>query len=419
MRMPFSFFAKLLTLHLLFSNSAILSAFFDPLPPAEDVEFSLLTVGIGSGLEKRYGHTILHVRNVKTSEAYLLNWGTFDFEQPNYVPRFLKGLLRYWVSESSYRSTIVYYRDFEYRSVMEDSIRLSLQQKGRFLKLLEQNLDPEKRYFWYDFFYKNCSTIPRDLINEVLDDQIRQRFEKEPASLNLREYVRQHLNEWSMVAFFLDIMLNSEVDGQISAWTEMFYPLKLREYLQKMTQVDDQGHLLDAPLLQDEKTLVEGGVYPSSPLNPFLCALILGVLLSLGVGVARKRKQTKLEFRLLGSYSMLLGVLSGFTSTVLVMGWAFSKHTMLYHNANLFVLWPLDFVLMYWGFQIFRGRFTLARSHKVYMYAHMFGMLIHAVAFFCCFKQDVSQVLIYLSPVFFMNFALVLTSADCDKFHKL
>src|SRR5712671_1493852 len=120
----------ILLLLLTFSTQSYSSSFFNPLPDPENIKVTLLTVDIGTGLETRYGHTILRIRDTKTEEEYLLNWGTYDFSEPYlFVPRFLKGLLRYFVSVSSYERTIRYYHEYENRGVVEDTIELSTQQK--------------------------------------------------------------------------------------------------------------------------------------------------------------------------------------------------------------------------------------------------------------------------------------------------
>lgn len=371
-------------------------SFFDPLPDPDHVKVSLLSVDVGSGLEKRYGHTILRVSDAKSGDEYLLNWGTFDFSQPYYVPRFLKGLLRYWVAESTFYSTIRHYHEFENRSVYEDNLMLTTQQKARLLKILDKKLQPDAIYFWYDFFYNNCSTIPRDILNETLGGNILKHYENVPATMNLRAYVRRDLSEWAFVAFFLDIMLNSDVDAPANAWIEMFHPLMLQRYLSELPQYDDSGKAVEGTkLLTNHHTVVKGGVYPNSSINLHYIVLGLGLAVLL---LAFLRK--KWAPRLLGSFSIAWGLFSGLVGSLLVSGWLFSNHHMLYHNANLFLFWPMDFAFVYLGLKLIRKQSINAKKWKLFTYAHLVSLGIFVGCFVAkVFTQDVSNVVYYLAPV--------------------
>ena len=50
--------------------------------------------------------------------------------------------------------------------------------------------------------------------------------------------------------------MNSNIDHNISKWDEMFYPLKLQEYLLEMPVVDDYGHLSDDKSFLSETSLL-------------------------------------------------------------------------------------------------------------------------------------------------------------------
>ena len=71
----------------------------------ERTEF-LMTVGVGEGVEQRYGHTVLMIADYSTGFTHHLNWGTFDFAQPNFYVNFLMGKLRYWLTDYSYAVTV-------------------------------------------------------------------------------------------------------------------------------------------------------------------------------------------------------------------------------------------------------------------------------------------------------------------------
>ncbi len=383
-------------------------AFFEKLPDPENTEFTLFTVDKGPGLERRFGHTILGVRDTQSGEHYLLNWGTFDWDAPYYAFNFLKGFLRYWVSESSYESTLRYYRDIEKRTVTIDQIILSNEQKTHLLKVLQIKLNPDSMYFWYDFFYNNCATIPRDILNEVLYDQIAKNMHAQPATMKLRSYVQRDLSEWAFVAFFLDIMLNSTVDKDIDAWVEMFLPQMLRNYLAELPQFADDGTAIPGTkLLSGTRQWAAGEDYPSSKFNMFLCVLVFSLSLLLLVFFLRFRCSVWSK-RLLGMLTILWGLFAGFLGFVLAAGWVLTNHTVLCHNVNLWVFWPIDVLWIGLGFALLCGK-QVSRRWRSFILVHALALLVFFILYFAGFwLQDVSNIVYYLAPIAGLLYALLL-----------
>ncbi len=394
---------------ILFISTVSAYGFFEKLPSPEDTEFSLLTVGVGSGLESRFGHTILRVRDKSTGEDHLLNWGTYDWEAPNFVLNFLKGFLRYWVAESTFASTLRYYRDYEKRSIVEDRINLTPEQKSQLLKILVAKLQPEGKYFWYDFFYNNCSTIPRDVLNAVLHNRVAEAGHKLAATMNLRAYVRRDLSEWSVVAFFLDIMLNREVDKTIDAWVEMFVPLMLRNYLSHLPQFDDQGQPISGThLLSDQRELVAGGVYPSSSINFFLCCLIASLLV-LGSVLWLRLRNSRWADVLLAFSCIVWGLFAGFLGILLLLGWTYSNHILLNHNANMWVFWPIDGILVAFGIAVLCRKNPSAKLWQFFFGAHLLALAVFIVGYCgAFFIQDVSNIARYLVPIAVLLYGMLL-----------
>ena len=54
----------------------------------------LLTIGQGEEIFEKFGHNAIVIRDPATAFAAAYNWGVFDFNQPNFLGRFLTfGLL--------------------------------------------------------------------------------------------------------------------------------------------------------------------------------------------------------------------------------------------------------------------------------------------------------------------------------------
>lgn len=76
----------------------------DPAPggltpvPGSELRVWLVTVGAGEAVWERFGHNALRVLDTSTGEDVSYNWGIFDFNQVDCIPRFLKGQMLYMMA---------------------------------------------------------------------------------------------------------------------------------------------------------------------------------------------------------------------------------------------------------------------------------------------------------------------------------
>lgn len=61
---------------------------------------------------------------------------------------------------------------FDGRSVWQQTLNLSKEEKAELIRLLQENYLPENRVYRYNFFYDNCATRPRDKIEESIDGKV-------------------------------------------------------------------------------------------------------------------------------------------------------------------------------------------------------------------------------------------------------
>ena len=115
---------------------------------AETTTFSLLTGSSGTELYNTFGHSAIRVKDPTKNLDTVFNWGTFDFDAPNFYLNFTRGKLEYRISTESFRS---FERGFiwENRSVVEQKLNLTLEQKRRLYQQLIENYKPENRYYKY------------------------------------------------------------------------------------------------------------------------------------------------------------------------------------------------------------------------------------------------------------------------------
>ncbi len=106
------------------------------------------------------------------------------------------------------------------------------------------NSQPENLFFRYHYYFANCSTKVRDLIDEVLGGKIRARYVNAPGVESLRNAIRGHFDDFPWIGMATEILMNGDLERQMTVWQEMFLPVRLDKYLQPIPAFDDQGQEL-------------------------------------------------------------------------------------------------------------------------------------------------------------------------------
>jgi hypothetical protein len=145
-----------------FSQNVILS---------DNAEVSILTCGTAPVSYAMYGHTGIRITDYVNQIDVVYNYGAFDFTTPNFMMKFVKGDLKYFVTNENYY-------DFEYnykldgRSIVSQELNLTSAQKQQLLNELNTSLTSDERFYTYKFIDKNCTTMVVDKINKILGNEI-------------------------------------------------------------------------------------------------------------------------------------------------------------------------------------------------------------------------------------------------------
>ncbi|HWJ28198.1 MAG TPA: DUF4105 domain-containing protein, partial [Flavisolibacter sp.] len=127
-----------------------------------DLRITLLTCAPGSELYSTFGHTALRVQDEHAGLDLVFNYGTFVFDDDFYM-KFIRGKLLYSLSVENFDDFIYEYK-LESRSVQEQVLQLSCQEKQQLFHALQVNARPENRDYKYDFLFDNCTTRARDIV---------------------------------------------------------------------------------------------------------------------------------------------------------------------------------------------------------------------------------------------------------------
>lgn len=246
-----------------------------------DTTFYLLTCGPGTELYSIYGHTALMVVTGKKDAVY--NWGVFDFDTPNFGWRFAKGRLDYMVDSGRLQDFLRTYFH-EQRFVLSQKINLLPGEKRWLMELITENLEPENKYYRYDFFYDDCSTRIRDLLEKVTNKGLVYPDEVESDIPTFRDMIGKYQKPYPWLQFGIDLLVGSEAEKKANVRDRMFLPVDMMDGLTE-TYVDrngDRQKLLEPaiPLLDFIPPEIKPSFF-TSPLLVFSLILLLTAFLTI------------------------------------------------------------------------------------------------------------------------------------------
>jgi hypothetical protein len=323
-----------------------------PLAPRDmsKVDIYLGTRDIGHHIYSKYGHTIVRVLDREAGTDIGYNWGTFDFNAPGFIPNFLRGYLIYYMSYGPWWNEVAISK-IEQQTMWMERVNLTDTQKQRVIDRIMWHARPENVNYPYLFFYDNCSTRVRDIFDMATGGQIKKLSANKLTGKTYRDRVMEYNASEPFFAMGQDVILNSEPDKEMSDWEDMFIPGRLRHYMLSIPAVDDAGHEIPGKTLLSDTVTLTDYPGPEVPLiNGYMLLWILsGVPAMLGVYMFKRPMTKSLGTRFIGFSALVLGGLWGSIGLFLSLSWAFGSHSVLPHNANLWMIWPVDLGYMALG----------------------------------------------------------------------
>jgi hypothetical protein len=308
---------------------------------SSESSISILTCAPGDELYSIFGHTAIRVKDPNLKIDYIFNYGTFDFNTPNFYLKFLRGELDYVLSVSTFDRFMLEYQQ-EQRSVWEQKLNISLEERETLFNALMINYEPENRAYHYHFFFDNCATRVRDIIADQMNDTIVFPDQAYIGEMTFRDAIGTYLQEKPWTRLGLDIILGEPTDDLIDVSSVQFLPDYLMDQFTNAA-LSPSGD----PVILEEATLQQ---FKKSSTQSFLGmpALWFWILTLLVLGYTwicyKKRKNSQWLNVLLFSVTTVVGALITFL-------WFFTSHTVT--GPNWHILWanPLHFLLIFPFFQ--------------------------------------------------------------------
>lgn len=359
----------------------------------ESLEFTVYTYGPGDAVFERFGHIALAMRDSVTGEDVAFNWGMFDFNQPNFLGRFLTGDTKYWMAGYRTDQFNAAYRG-EDRTIRRQVLALTPTQRGALYDFLAWNAQEQNKYYRYDYYRDNCSTRVRDALDWVLGGTLKTAFSTTEGHHTWRdETARITANDLPVYAG-IEIALGRNADAHLDAWGESFLPERLAHHLASVPAGGDRLVRSDSVIFTAQRTPLPD-VAPTRLLAAALLGLGFAAVLFLVRGVAG------------GTLLSVLGLtwyaVGGVLGTALLLAATVTKHApYMGSNLSLLVLNPLLLVAAAcwpWRTSASRvGRAAVALARIIAVFAVLAMVLLHVPMF----AQGSMVVMLVVLPVHLM-----------------
>ena len=285
----------------------------------DDFTISLVTQAPGDEIYIWFGHAGLLLSAYGDDIMY--DWGVFSFS-PGFYSDFIFGRLFYrmvpsWASSSIQRAVT------EDRSVKILKLPLDRAAKQGVIDFLNYNSISENRTYLYHYYYDNCATRIRDIVNRATDGDFRAWAEGIDTKMSFRDLSTWYMRRSNLISFTLNFLQSSVIDKDVSLYEACFLPDVLMCALETYYNLESEVIYEGAPEQTGESHLV---------ISSLMTGLIFAVLLYSFWHVNRK------AYALVSSvFYLYLAVIS----SVLLFMMLFTNHDVTFGNENIIFVNPL------------------------------------------------------------------------------
>jgi len=299
---------------------------------SDSATISILTVRQGDSVDNAFGHTAVWVVDPISKKSEIYNFGIFDFDEPGFLMKFLRGKLLYSLGINGKKSFFNNYTA-QKRTILEQKLNLNAKQRNDIYLSLRENYKKENRKYLYDFFFDNCSTRPRDLLYNNLPEL--SEANSETPTKTFRDLIDENVFARPWMDFGIDLIIGKKADKIASIQDQMYLP---EYFYKKLNNLSNGGEPLvsSAEIILDYEQEAEARKHV-----PWLTpALIFGILLLLEVILfIAYRKRSDTTFVKL--YDKMWYIIIGISSLVILFMWFGTDHIATGDNLNVFWLNPL------------------------------------------------------------------------------
>lgn len=301
-----------------------------------------------------FGHTAIRIQDPVLSLDKVFNYGLFNFNDPNFIYRFVKGETDYMVGDVPFDHFLIEYQ-IRGVGVIEQVLNLSVEERQKVWEAFVINAEPENRVYRYSFVYDNCATRPRDIIENNIDGTINYRPTNKQQTF--RELFHECLIFTPWTRFGIDLIIGSDADKPITDREKEFLPRYLynsfanayitrMEYDSTFKELVSDTHFVIEPSTPMTRTLYEVNnphslvCYDTQTDYPLIAGCILLIVVILVSFLSYKKNKV-----VLGKiFDTLLFLVAGLAGCIIFFLMFFSEHPCVDANWNLVWLNPLQLI---------------------------------------------------------------------------
>ena len=316
-----------------------------------------------------FGHTALRLYDPDRDIDTVLNWGTFDFDQPRFIWRFVEGKTDYFLSAAPFRHYMIHCNYNGVKST-EQVLNIPDSVKEALLEFLQTNLLPENIDYRYNFIFDNCTTRPRDIIEQFCGGTML--YPKQAQAITLRQLIHQYTRYYPWLELGIDCVIGSGADSLVSFRCELFLPEKLMGALDRsMVKLADGS---EQPVVLSSDLLFQSPDYQPPVASTFIWNDTFAVGLAIFILYLVLLIITYLKkYRFRFPFALLFFV-AGAGGCIVAMLNFFSLHPCVQSNWNILWLHPLHFIACA-GF-FFRKSYSWIRWYHAANFVLLSGFLL-------------------------------------------
>jgi len=305
---------------------------------------SVVTCGPGTDLYSAFGHSAFRVYDPLLKLDKIYNYGTFDFNKPNFYLNFAKGKLIYQLSTTRYGYFLQQF-SYENRWVKTQELDLDDADVQAVYDFLENNAKPENMSYQYDFFYDNCSTKIEEVIKAVLKDKVTFNNNHITDQKSHRDLIADYTaEEFKWGKFGIDLALGSVIDRPATTAEFKFLPDYIYLGFNNAT-INVEGK--NIPLVKAANNVLNEVKQPQpfSVFQPFIVFLLISLFFIYKTyqDYTAKKRTKWLDFSL---YFM-----TGVVGIVVLLLWFATSHTATYKNLNFLWAFAPNLVVAFFMFK--------------------------------------------------------------------
>lgn len=290
------------------------------------LQISIITCAPGNDLYSIFGHTAIRVIDSNNHTDLFYNYGTFNFNDPDFYSKFVRGKLDYFLNTDNATDFFASYQR-EGRTIYEQILHLTNQQKQSIHQFLINNLSGNNKYYKYDFLFDNCTTRSRDVLAKTAG--FTTNWQLVTQGTTFRNMLYQYLDSagacWSKLG--IDILLGSKIDVPVTMEQSTFLP----DYF--MHSIDSFNtkniFIADRKKYEASTTAIEKDNYQPLIIFSFIAIIVVAL-----ANVKHKIVQTFLKY-----YAAFILFVTGVLGCFLLFMWFGTNHKSCAANYNL--LWAL------------------------------------------------------------------------------